>query len=48
MLVSERSVDFQIRIGRSKFYAGEMITPAYELGIIAIGAWPSFLVWSPP
>jgi hypothetical protein len=27
-LVSEHSVDFQIKIGRPKFYAGEMITPA--------------------
>ena len=27
-LVSEHSVGFQIKIGRPKFYAGEMITPA--------------------
>ena len=27
-LVSEDSVGFQIKIGRPKFYAGEMITPA--------------------
>ena len=47
-LVSEQSVGFQIKIGRPKFYAGEMITPAWELGTILIGAWPSFLVWSPP
>jgi hypothetical protein len=26
LLVSEQSVDFQIKIGRPKFYAGEMIT----------------------
>ena len=28
LLVSEQSVDFQIKIGRPKFYAGEMITLA--------------------
>ena len=28
LLVSEHSVGFQIKIGRPKFYAGEMITPA--------------------
>ena len=27
LLVSEHSVGFQIKIGRPKFYAGEMITP---------------------
>ena len=47
-LVSEHSVGFQIKIGRPKFCAGEMIMPAQELGTIVIGAWPSFLVWSPP
>jgi hypothetical protein len=26
-MVSEHSVGFQIKIGRPKFYAGEMITP---------------------
>ena len=41
-------VGFQIKIGRPKFYAGEMITLVSELGTIVIGAWPSFLVWSPP
>ena len=45
MLVSEHSVGFQIKIGRPKFYAGEMITPVIT---IVIWAWPSFLVWSPP
>ena len=48
MLVSEHCVGFQIKIGRPNFYAGDMITPAYELGTIVIGALPSFLVWSPP
>ena len=48
MLVSEHSVGFQIKIGRPKFYAGEMITPSEELRTIVIGTWPSFLVWSPP
>ena len=28
LLVSEQSVGFQIKIGRPKFHAGEMITPA--------------------
>ena len=28
LLVSEHSLGFQIKIGRPKFYAGEMITPA--------------------
>ena len=42
------SVGFQIKIGRPKFYSGEMITPAYELETIVIGAWPSFIVWSLP
>ena len=37
-LVSEHSVGFQIKIGRPKFYAGEMI------GTVVIRAWPSFLV----
>ena len=30
-------VGFQIKVGRPKFYAGEMITPAQELGKIVIG-----------
>ena len=47
-LVSQHSVGFQIKIGSPKFYDGEMITPAQELGTIVIQAWPSFLVWSPP
>ena len=47
MLMSEHSVvGFQIKIGRPKFYVGEMIMPAYEFGTIVIGACPSFLVWS--
>jgi hypothetical protein len=41
-------VGFHIKIGRPKFYAGEMITPASELGTIVIVAWPSFLVSGPP
>ena len=32
LLVSEHSVGFQIKIGRPKFYAGEMVTTALELG----------------
>ena len=30
LLVSEHNVGFQIKIGRPKFYAGEMIVPAKE------------------
>ena len=48
LLLIVHNAGFQIKIGRPKFYAGEMITPAKELGTIVIGAWPSFLVWSPP
>ena len=48
-MVSEHSVGFQIKLGRPKFYAGEMVTLAKELGTIVIGVWPSFLeCWSPP
>ena len=43
-LVSEHSVDFQIKVGRPKSYANKMIT----LLTVVIGAWPSLLVWSPP
>ena len=46
MLVIEHSVGLQIKIGRPKFYADEMITPAFELG--TLGAWPNFLFWSLP
>jgi hypothetical protein len=31
--VSQHSLGFQIKIGKPKFYAGEMITPALELGL---------------
>ena len=31
------SVGFQIKIGRPKFYAAEMIMPIYKLGTIVIG-----------
>ena len=41
-------VGFQIKIGRPKFRAGEIITPAKESRTIVIRIWPSFLkCWSP-